>query len=191
MKNMVAKSPLATTKKLPNHSARRTLIKTLKKKQVPKCDIITITGHTTEAGLDAYDSGDEAQQEAISLAIDNIDVPINRNAMSTTNNTTTKNILNQSQFFISPDDPRLKNPCFNFFSPQNSFHSATYPHASIPFPSVVSPPTSGFNFSFNNCTVNFTGIPGPSSSSNQPDIKIVPPKRRRYVIYSSDSSQES
>ena len=93
---------LATMKKLTNHSARRTLIKTLKKKQVPKCDIITITGHTTEAGLDAYDSGDEAQQEAISLAIDNIDVPINRNAMSTTNNTTTKNILNQSQFFISP-----------------------------------------------------------------------------------------
>ena len=72
MKNMIAKSPLTTNKKLTNHSARRTLIKSLKKSKVPKCDIITIIGHSTEAGLDPYNSGDDAQQEAISLAIDNI-----------------------------------------------------------------------------------------------------------------------
>ena len=38
--------------------------------QVPKSDIITITGHNTEAGLDTHDSGDEQHQEALSLAID-------------------------------------------------------------------------------------------------------------------------
>ena len=39
--------------------------------KIPKCDIIYITGRTTEAGLDPYDSGDEQQQQQISLAIDN------------------------------------------------------------------------------------------------------------------------
>ena len=52
---MIAKSPLTTNKKLTNHSARRTLIKSLKKSKVPKCDIITITGHSTEAGVDPYE----------------------------------------------------------------------------------------------------------------------------------------
>ena len=116
-----------------------------------KCDIITITGHSTEAGLDPYDSGDEAQQEAISLAIDNI----NNN---TTTTTTTKNSMNHSQFSISPDDPRLKTPCFNFFPPQHQ---------------PVGCPLGWFNFSFNNCTVYFNGVQGPSSTK------------------SSDSSQES
>ena len=120
-----------------------TLIKSLKKCKVPKCDIITITGHSTEAGLDPYDSGDGAQQEAISLAIDNI----NNN---TTTTTTTKNIMNHSQFSISPDDPRLKTPCFNFFPPQHQ---------------PVGCPLGGFNFSFNNCTVYFNGMQGPSSSN--------------------------
>ena len=97
MKNMIAKSQLTTNKKLTNHSARRALIKSLKKSKV----IITITGHSTETGLDTYDSSGEAQQEAISLAIDNI----NNN---TTTTKTTKNIMNHSQFSILPDDPRLK-----------------------------------------------------------------------------------
>ena len=140
---MIAKSPLTTNKKLTNHSSRRTLIESLKKSKVPKCDIITITGHSTEAGLDPYDSGDEAQQEAISLAIDNI----NNN---TTTTTTTKNIMNHSQFSISPDDPRLKTLCFNFFPPQHQ---------------PVGCPLGGFNFSFNNCTVYFNGMQGPSSTN--------------------------
>ena len=115
MKNMIARLPLAKTcsKKLTNHSARRTLVKTLKKHQVPKCDIITITGHTTEADLDAYDSGDEAHQHALSLAIDNAEKSV-ASAPSVVIDTTTTT-YNQSQFIISPDDPRVENPCFQFF----------------------------------------------------------------------------
>ena len=56
MKKMIERSPLDLEKKITNHTVRRNVIKTLKKKQVPKCDIITITGHTTAAGLDPYDS---------------------------------------------------------------------------------------------------------------------------------------
>ena len=47
-------------------------MKELKRKQLAKSDIITITGHNNEAGLDAYASGDEEQQRLISNAIDNI-----------------------------------------------------------------------------------------------------------------------
>ena len=83
-------------------------------------------------------------REAISLAIDNI----NNN---TTTTTTTKNIMNHSQCSISPDDPRLKTPCFNIFPPQHQ---------------PVGCPLGGFNFSFNNCTVYFNGMQG-SSSTNQ------------------------
>ena len=37
-------------KKFTNHSARKTLVKKLKSNNVPKSNIIAITGHTTEAG---------------------------------------------------------------------------------------------------------------------------------------------
>ena len=45
MKNMIKNSTLANTitKKVTNHSARKTLVKKLKKNKVPKSDIITIT----------------------------------------------------------------------------------------------------------------------------------------------------
>ena len=50
---------------LTNHFGRKTitLVKKLKKHQVAKSDIIKITGHNNERGLDVYDSGDEEQQK--------------------------------------------------------------------------------------------------------------------------------
>ena len=69
---MIGNSPLANvTKKITNHSALKTLVKKLKSHQLPKSDIICITGHNSEAGLDAYDSDHEVQQQWISHAIDN------------------------------------------------------------------------------------------------------------------------
>jgi len=58
-------------KKLTNHSARKTVVKKLKSHGVPKCEIQNITGHTTEQGLDDYDSGNENEQRMISNIIDN------------------------------------------------------------------------------------------------------------------------
>ena len=49
MKNMVDKK---SGKRFTNHSARKTLVKKLKKAKVQKSDIIGITGHTTALGLD-------------------------------------------------------------------------------------------------------------------------------------------
>ena len=72
MKTMVENSPLADTSSiLTNHTARKTVVKKLKQHQVPKCDIIVITGHNNERGLDPYDSGDEQQQQTLSNCTDN------------------------------------------------------------------------------------------------------------------------
>ena len=63
MKDLISNSPLQKSEKhLANHSARKTLVKKLKQKQVPKSEIISITGHDREAGLDAYDSSDECSK---------------------------------------------------------------------------------------------------------------------------------
>ena len=49
----------------------KTLVKKLKQQQVPKSEIISITGHNPKTGLDAYGSGDEVQQKQLSHFIDN------------------------------------------------------------------------------------------------------------------------
>ena len=41
----------------------KTLVKKIKQQQVPKSEIISITGHNCEAGLNAYDRGDKVQQK--------------------------------------------------------------------------------------------------------------------------------
>ena len=70
MKLIKENFPLATCwKKLTNHSTRKTLVKKLKQAKVPGSEIIKITGHSSEKGLQAYDSGDEAEMRSISDAI--------------------------------------------------------------------------------------------------------------------------
>ena len=46
-------------------------IKKLKSTGIPKCEIKNITGHSSEQGLDDYDSGDENEQRMMSNIIDN------------------------------------------------------------------------------------------------------------------------
>ena len=72
MKDLISDSPLQNSEKyLANHSSRKALVNKLKQQQVPKSEIISITGHNREAGLDAYDSGGEVQQKQLSYFIDN------------------------------------------------------------------------------------------------------------------------
>ena len=39
---------------------------------MPRSEIIGITGHSRESGLDPYDSGDECEQRRYSNIIDNV-----------------------------------------------------------------------------------------------------------------------
>ena len=155
MKDLISNSPLQKSEKhLANHSARKTLVKKLKQKQVPKSEIISITGHNREAGLDAYDSSDEMQQKQLSHFIDNHQLTASKNKYS-----------------ISPNNPIIRNTLFSFFPNDDQFYQNI--SASNPF-------------SFNNCTVHFhmnNQVQNVSSSAGNS-------RKRRRIIYSSDSSQE-
>ena len=164
MKCMVANSLLSnqsSTKKLTNHSVRKTLVKKLKSNNVSKSEIIGISGHTNEAGLDAYDSGDEREQQMMSHAIDNVQKATTSSEMSATNN----------NWLVPVQQSLLHNLTFKLVD-DNYFNTS---------------PKKASSFNFNNCTVNFynTQIP---NSSHHPSSPL--PKKRRYVVYSSDSSQE-
>ena len=163
MKNMVKNSPLNnSTKKLTNHSARRTVINKMRRNNIPKSDIIAVTGHRTEAGLDAYDSGDEEQQYSLSRAIDNI-VP------------TSKRILPQRHRRIAPNDPRLLNPSFTLIP---SFESA-------PLNFQFFNCTVNINHNNDN-KQNAISIAASSTKSSS----LPPTRNRKHVIYSDELLQE-
>ena len=72
LSRMKKRSPLAqlcANKKITNHSARKTTVRKLKSFGFPKCEIKNITGHSSERGLGAYDSGNEDEMFAMSSAI--------------------------------------------------------------------------------------------------------------------------
>ena len=106
MKDLLSNSPLQNSEKhLANYSARKTLVKKLKQQQVLKSEIISITGHNREAGLDAYDSGDEVQQKQLPHFIDNHQPTASKNKYS-----------------ISPNNPIIRNPSFSFFPNDDQFY---------------------------------------------------------------------
>ena len=115
MKNVISKSPLETSKHITNHSARKTLVKRLQQNSVTKSEINSITGHSTEVGLDPYDSGDEKQQQAISNAIDNSSIKP----------------FSHRQHIIPINDPRILNPTFSFFQQVDFEQNILPPNSSI------------------------------------------------------------
>ena len=100
MKDFISNSPLPNNEKhLENHSAKKkTLVKKLKQQQVPKSEIISITGHNGGAGLDAYDSCEEVQQKQLPHFIDNH-----------------QPTSSKSKYSISPNNPIIRNQSFSFF----------------------------------------------------------------------------
>ena len=106
MKEMVANSYLEGNKPITNRSGTKTLVKKLKRNKVTKSDIIKITGHNNEGGLDVYGSGHELQQETLSNIIDNV----NSRAAHYRSN------------IISPDHPSISNPMFDIFPKQDGLH---------------------------------------------------------------------
>lgn len=68
---------MSADKKLSNNSGRKTTVRKLKAAGVRNCDIASnVTGHTSAAGLDAYDSGNEDEQRSLSMIIDGVKQPL-------------------------------------------------------------------------------------------------------------------
>ena len=80
-------------------------VKKLEKQQVPKSEIITITRHSREPAIDAYDSCDKVQQKQLWNLIDNYQPTVSKNKYS-----------------ISPNSPIIRNPLFNFFPNEDQFY---------------------------------------------------------------------
>ena len=99
---------------LPSYILNVQSLKGLKQNSVTKSEIIPITGHSTEAGLDPYDSGDEKQQQAIFDGTDNFSMKS----------------FSHRQHLIPPNDPRILNPTFSFFQPED-FQNILPLHAPI------------------------------------------------------------
>ena len=75
----------------------------MRQNYIPQSEIICITGHNSEAGLDAYDSGNKEQQRAISNAID----AVNKDPVYFQRS-------HSKPWVILSNDERVKNPTFNF-----------------------------------------------------------------------------
>ena len=74
---------LCPDKKLTNHNGRKTVVRKMKASGIPKCEVINITGHRHERGLDPYDSGDENEQRFWSNVIDIVAfVPVTQSSSS-------------------------------------------------------------------------------------------------------------
>ena len=105
-----------------------------------KSDIIGITGHSTEAGLDPYDSGDETQQKEYSFAIDGHEPTT---STSTSSDKVPAIMRYQPRTF---DKTSLPSKRFDFFS--DEFYDKLTTNNSSQHQPVMH---------FNNCTVYFGG----------------------------------
>ena len=176
MKKKSSLAELCVNKKITNHFARKTTVRKLRSFGFPKCDIKNITDHSSERGLDAYDSGNGDEMFAMSSAI-------SKSKYSTS--TVAQKIIKLSP---SPKQSKLdfsrtlhptlvNNNSFSFGINWNNFSRS---QLSKPLDTCL----PGF-FSFNRCQVNINinNIMQPQQNNNA--------KRKRHIIYSdSEESQD-
>ena len=99
MEDLMSNSLLQNNEKqMTSHSARKTLAKKLKQQQVPKSDIISITRHNHEAGLNAHDSSIQVQHKQLPHFSDDHQPTASKNKCSN-----------------SPQNPVIPSPSFSFF----------------------------------------------------------------------------
>ena len=81
IKSMKENSPsqeMCPDKRLSDHSVRKTVVRKLKAKGVPKSEIITIIGQRQEQSVEAYDSGNEDEQRKLSNTIEGKEIQFNQ-----------------------------------------------------------------------------------------------------------------
>ena len=123
-----------------------------KQNHIPKSKIIGITGHTTETGLDTYDSGDESEKRSISNAIDNI------SGASVATTSKQQRQFHPRDWLISASNPLVQQLSFNSFTPKL-------------YQSPIQSSSSTFNF--NNCSVNIYGTTPQNNTKNRKRYNII------------------
>lgn len=161
MKRIVAGTSFEGTKRLTNHSGRKTLVKKLDDAEVPREKIIAVTGHRNEKSLDDYvDSMNHNQSKQLS----NI---ISGNSTSSSNQ-------------VSLPGPSHEETPVNISFPTCEM-SSSFPAIHLTGISA----NSTVNINFNN-SCNTSSAAATASSFSQPPFLRLPYKRIRPVIDSDD-----
>ena len=159
-------------KKLTNHSGRKTVVRKMKAGGIPKCEIINVTGHRHERGLDPYDSGDENEQRFWSSVIDKVlFVPVTQSSRSISlpSSAVPQNQFQQLQRNYAPIIAKQSNT-----SSQVSQVRPLYPRNIMPQPVTNNVGPCNPAFSFNSCqvTINVSTIQIPQSQHQQFDEQL-------------------
>ena len=193
VRNMTQNCPplKSINKKITNHSIRKTAVRKLRESGFQKAEIKNVTGHASEAGLDAYDSGDDDELMAMSTTLLNGKRPMpNVTATESSSKTTTVSQIGNQFARIQLEKQReissmLNNPYF-------------IPSFGLLPPAMLNEEQSSVNFSsplsFGNssapqhyhmapCTINvYNNIPTPPEQKKSQ-------LRRLRIIDDSDSDE--
>ena len=178
MKSMASQG-LTTTKRITNHSMRKTLVQKLKKSGQPRHIIKEITGHARESSLDDYDEVDEHQRRDLSHIISGFDAR-QPNSSSSPTNVSPSTVANTNQ----PRPPFIQ-PSYNCPGGMPMFQQ---PQMQMLVPMTcagfgMNDRAANSNVKYSNCTINYVY----SSQEKNPPA----PKKRRYIIYDSDEEKEN
>ena len=184
MKGIVADTSLESAgKKFTNHSARKTLVKKLKKANVERSGIVKVTGHRNTQSLDDYDEAHEDEQRQLSHAISS------RNNVDPQHPVSTEIYGQELQIPLASsalcEPPRARMPAAQPISVASSSAFGLDQSSASYNPTMMR--TQGQNTlnTFNNCQVSFN-----FHSSNSSPASVKHAKKRRVQIFESDSDSE-
>ena len=172
MKAVASCLPKECSKKITNHSTRKTVVAKLKEAGQPRHKIIQVTGHEGESSLDDYDQTTESERRQLSHITSGY-VASTSSAVETSipmascSTRAGPEALNMNENF--PANPYGSGNMLPFFAPSHSVTMATKHQHQAPFQV------------FNQCVFNI--------SNNMPyaDSLRSPKRRKRHVNIDSDS----
>ena len=172
VKNMVRKTPLSSsTKNFTNHSWRKTTTKRMRNAGASRSEIIEVTGHSHESGLDPYDSGDDFQAKKMSYAIDSVPPPVPVRCMQS----------DASSSGTHPQAERRQTVPYREAQPPSE---RTFRMFSDEMYEKFEQPAKNPVYNFQGCTVNIN-----YGNATQP-VKKTMSRKRVMIASDSESSQE-
>lgn len=183
MKSMA--SCLNTTKKLTNHSMRKTLVSKLKKAGQARNIICEITGHARESSLDDYDQIDENQRRNLSHIISGYQVSTNvrQPSKSCTNNLAN---INPASSSTALNAPTIQQQSLEGSHQPMCFNSNIQPNRLTSFPPQYQ--MAAFNNGRASSTIPVSNYSGCTINNyfNKSPLRSPHKKRRRTFMLDSD-----
>ncbi|XP_078364311.1 uncharacterized protein LOC144648699 [Oculina patagonica] len=170
MKSVASCLPEGCTKKITNHSTRKTVVAKLKEAGQPRHKIIQVTGHARESSLDDYDQTSESERRQLSHIASGYTAPSSTSSAPVQASTSAVRSFNRPEPCQEALNAKENVPANPFTAPSHSVTMATKHLQQAPFQV------------FNQCVFN-------TNNEFSPDRSLQSQKRRkRHVIIYSDSN---